>query len=429
MIWSEGRYREKKTFIFTHIALLIVGVVFLLIAFRQTLGVRLSIWQIMLGGAVAMLLSGSVGPVSALQAIDPDVMIFLFCMFLVGVALEESGYLSTLSTALLGRAKTAGGLIVLLVLCAGIGSALLMNDTLAVIGTPLVLGYAVRYGIRPQVLLLALAFAVTTGSVASPIGNPQNLLVATKGGFADPLTAFLTVLGPPTVLALLLVCAVLFAAFREEWGKSLDAPAPPACTGDPALTALARTSLAVVVALIVAKVVIFAAAPGTDLPLTAIAVAAAVPLLVLSPRRTELVRKVDWTTLVFFAALFVVMAGVRESGALAGLQAGIGDAALSIPAIMAGGIVLSQFISNVPFVALALPLLTEAGTGEAGMLALAAGSTIAGNLTIAGAASNVIIVQGAEKRGVTLNFFGFMKVGLPLTLLQAAIYTAWLLYI
>lgn len=376
-----------------------------------------------------MLLSGSVAPVPALLAIDPDVMVFLFCMFLVGVALEESGYLATLSTALLGRAKTAGDLIVLLVVCAGVGSALLMNDTLAVIGTPLVLGYAVRYGIRSQALLLALAFAVTTGSVASPIGNPQNLLVATKGGFADPLTAFLTVLAPPTVLALLLVCAVLFLAFRDEWGKALDAPAPPACTVDPSLTTLARTSLIVVVALILAKVVVFAVAPGTDIPLTAIAVAAAVPLLVLSPRRVELVRKVDWATLVFFAALFVVMAGVRESGALDDLMAGAGGVAPSVPAIMAGGIVLSQFISNVPFVALALPLLTVAGTGDAGLLALAAGSTIAGNLTIAGAASNVIIVQGAERRGVALDFFGFMKVGLPLTLLQAAVYTGWLLLI
>ncbi len=376
-----------------------------------------------------MLLSGSVDPVSAFLAIDPDVMIFLFCMFLVGVALEESGYLVTLSTTLLCRAKTVGGLIVLLVIFAGIGSALLMNDTLAVIGTPLVLGYAVRYGIRSQALLLALAFAVTTGSVASPIGNPQNLLVATKGGFADPLAAFLTVLAPPTVLALLLVCAVLFAVFREEWGKMLDAPAPPACIGDTALTTLARTSLIVVVALIIAKIVIFAVAPGTDIPLIAIAVAAAVPLLVLSPRRTELVKKVDWATLVFFAALFVVMAGVRESGALTDLMAGTGEAAPSIPTIMVGGIILSQFISNVPFVALALPILTNAGTGEAGVLALAAGSTIAGNLTIAGAASNVIIVQGAERRGVTLDFFGFMKIGMPLTLLQAAVYTGWLLLI
>jgi Na+/H+ antiporter NhaD/arsenite permease-like protein len=383
----------------------------------------------MLGGAVAMLLSDSVDPVSAFLAIDPDVMIFLFCMFLVGVALEESGYLVTLSTTLLGRAKTAGGLIILLILFAGIGSALLMNDTLAVIGTPLVLGYAVRYGIRSQALLLALAFAVTTGSVASPIGNPQNLLVATKGGFVDPLAAFLTILGPPTVLALLLVCAVLFVAFREEWGKSLDVPAPPACTGDPDLTTLARTSLIVVIALIIAKIVIFAVAPGTDIPLIAIAVAAAVPLLVLSPRRIELVRKVDWATLIFFAALFVVMAGVRESGALANLLTGTGEATPSIPAIIAAGIVLSQFISNVPFVALALPLLTHAGTGDAGMLALAAGSTIAGNLTIAGAASNVIIVQGAERRGVTLDFFGFMKIGLPLTLLQATVYTGWLLLI
>lgn len=377
-----------------------------------------------------MLVSGSVDPLTACLAIDPDVMIFLFCMFLVGVALEESGYLAALSAAFLGRARTTGGLVVLLVLSAGLGSALLMNDTLAVIGTPLVLGYAARYGIRSKCLLFALAFAVTTGSAASPIGNPQNLLIATGGNFADPIAAFFFVLAPPTALALLLVCVVLFVAFRKEWGKKLDAPAPPACTGDdPALTALARTSLFIVVALIATKIVLFAAAPDLDLPLAVIAVAAAAPLLLFSPRRAELVRKVDWTTLIFFASLFVVMAGVRESGVLDGMLAGPGGAAPSVPMIIAGSIVLSQFISNVPLVALAVPLLNAAGAGEIGMLALAAGSTLAGNLTIAGAASNVIIVQGAEKRGATLDFFEFMKIGLPLTFLQGLVYTGWLLLI
>lgn len=383
----------------------------------------------MLGGAVAMLVSGSVDPLAACLAIDPDVMIFLFCMFLVGVALEESGYLATLSAAVLGHARTTGGLVVLIVLSAGLGSALLMNDTLAVIGTPLVLGYAARCGIRSKCLLLALAFAVTTGSAASPIGNPQNLLAATSGNFADPLAAFFLVLAPPTALALLLVCAVLFVAFRKEWGKNLDAPAPPVCTGDPALAALARASLFIIVALIAAKIVLFAAAPDLDLPLAAVAVSAAVPLLLFSPRRFELVGKVGWTTLVFFVSLFVVMAGVQESGVPGWMLAGQDGAAPSVPTILAGSIVLSQFISNVPFVALALPILDAAGAGETGMLALAAGSTLAGNLTIAGAASNVIIVQGAEKRGAALEFFEFVKIGLPLTLLQGLVYTGWLLLI
>ena len=88
--------------------------------------------------------------------------------------------------------------------------------------------------------------------------------------------------------------------------------------------------------------------------------------------------------------------------------------------------IVSQFISNVPFVALFQPLVQQAGTGTARLMALAAGSTLAGNLTILGAASNVIIIQNAEKQGETITFFEFMKVGLPLTLIQCLIFAGWL---
>jgi Na+/H+ antiporter NhaD/arsenite permease-like protein len=98
----------------------------------------------------------------------------------------------------------------------------------------------------------------------------------------------------------------------------------------------------------------------------------------------------------------------------------------SVPLLLGTSVIVSQFISNVPFVALFQPLVQQAGSGTAQLMALAAGSTIAGNLTILGAASNVIIVQNAEKQGATLTFCEFMKVGLPLTIIQVVIFAGWL---
>jgi Na+/H+ antiporter NhaD/arsenite permease-like protein len=96
--------------------------------------------------------------------------------------------------------------------------------------------------------------------------------------------------------------------------------------------------------------------------------------------------------------------------------------------ILGVSVVLSQLLSNVPLVALYLPVLAQAGATTAGMMALAAGSTIAGNLTILGAASNVIIIQNAEKKGhQTLTFWEFVKIGVPLTVLNTAVYWAFLL--
>jgi Na+/H+ antiporter NhaD/arsenite permease-like protein len=91
--------------------------------------------------------------------------------------------------------------------------------------------------------------------------------------------------------------------------------------------------------------------------------------------------------------------------------------------------VISQFVSNVPFVALFQPMILQAGGSTAQLMALAAGSTIAGNLTILGAASNVIIIQNAEKQGVTLTFWEFARVGIPLTAIQVAVYWVFLVFV
>jgi len=164
-----------------------------------------------------------------------------------------------------------------------------------------------------------------------------------------------------------------------------------------------------------------------DFRLTYIALASATPILLFSRRRGEILRKVDWYTLIFFASMFVLMRSVWLTGFFQSLVENSSFNLLSIEMILLVGVVLSQFISNVPLVALYLPLLLQAGAGTRELVALAAGSTIAGNLTILGAASNVIIIQNAEKRtGDSLTFFDFVKIGAPLTLLNVAVYWAFL---
>ncbi|HOG64926.1 MAG TPA: anion transporter, partial [Spirochaetota bacterium] len=133
----------------------------------------------------------------------------------------------------------------------------------------------------------------------------------------------------------------------------------------------------------------------------------------------------DWRTLVFFTAMFIVMQSVWESGFFQDLMQRTGLDLGSVEGLMGGGILISQLVSNVPFVALILPALGQAGAGTAQYLALAAGSTIAGNLLILGAASNIIVLQSAERHGAGFSFWEFARVGIPLTLLQAAVYWVW----
>ena len=403
-----------------NLPVLVLLAVFLLIALRQILLPRMGIWQIMLAGALAVLLTGQISPRRALEAIDPDVMLFLFGMFVVGAALEESGYLSHLSSRFL-RARSVDSLVLRLLLLMGFSSALLMNDTLAIIGTPLVLLLARRHGLPPRLLLLTLAFAVTTGSVLSPIGNPQNLLIALR--LERPFFLFFRYLLLPTLVNLLLAYLLLRLFHRRHFGRRLRRD-PQERIRDRELARLCRLSLGLALGLVGAKVVAAVFLPRLDFRLTYIALGSALPLLLFSRKRLRLLRLVDWPTLVFFASMFVLMESVWSTGFFQSLLERTSLNLLSVPSILLVGVLLSQLLSNVPLVALYLPLLLHAGASSRALVTLAAGSTLAGNLTILGAASNVIIIQNAERRGETLTFFEFVRVGLPLTLLQLGV--CWL---
>lgn len=406
-------------------SLLVLAAVLAAIAARQLFRTRIMIWQIMTAGAAAVLLAGSISPAEAARAVNMDVMLFLFGMFVVGVALEESGYLASLAGRIFRRARSVDELVLAVLFGTGILSAMLMNDTLAIVATPLLLHFARKYEISPKLLLLSLAFGVTIGSVASPIGNPQNLLIALGGGVPNPFVTFLHYLALPTAVNLLIAFGVLRIFYRDEFcHRVLNHVSEPLT--DRRLARLSKASLVMVVALISFKIVSVSLGFPSPLGLTEIALLSALPILLLSPRRVELTRKVDWRTLAFFASIFVLMESVWNGGFFQGALSGSGLDPTSLSVILATSTLISQFISNVPFVALYLPLLSAFDGSVLGMMALAAGSTIAGNLTIIGAASNVIIVQNAERRGVVVTFTDFLKVGAPLTALNLMVYWIYL---
>jgi Na+/H+ antiporter NhaD/arsenite permease-like protein len=401
----------------------VLAAVFLLIAVRQVGRFTIRIWQVMLGGALAVLLTGQISLSDALMAINIDVMVFLFGMFVVGEAMVDSGYLSCVANRLFSRAKNPDQVVLFILFGTGILSAVLMNDTVAIIGTPLVLGLATKWKISPKLLLLSLAMAITTGSVMSPIGNPQNLLVAVNSGMASPFLTFAVWLLVPTLVSLAAAFTVLRLFYAREFSSR---PADPDVdvTCDNSLFFLTKCSLAII--LVLAAVNIASSLAGMMMPLTLplIAICAAAPILLFSPRRFSVLRSIDWPTLVFFAAMFVLMESVWQAGFFQSFVDG--GSISSVPVILTTSIIISQFISNVPFVALFQPMIMQSGGTTAQLMALAAGSTLAGNLTILGAASNVIIIQNAEKSGQTLTFFEFARVGIPLTVIQVGIFWLWL---
>jgi Na+/H+ antiporter NhaD/arsenite permease-like protein len=409
-------------------ALVILLAVFLLIAVRQVGRFRFRIWQVMSAGAVIVLLAGQISIPDAAGAVNIDVMVFLFGMFVVGEALAESGYLFTLSQHLVSRCSNSWQFITLFIFSMAFLSAFLMNDTMAIIGTPLALYFGRRLGLSIKMVLLSLCFAITTGSVMSPIGNPQNLLIATECGYTNPFGIFLLYLGIPALLSLGVLVLFIRLLYLPEAGKKLciTEDLPPS---DPDLVRILKISLTLIVCCIVLQVLLVFHPFGVSysIPLPAIAIAGAAPVIIFSRKRMEIIRKIDWPTLVFFVSMFVLMSAVFATGFF---QAVVPETSTSSVVILySTSLLISQVISNVPFVALFIPLFQQAGMSVNEAMALAAGSTLAGNLMILGAASNVIVIQNAERQGETITFMEFIRLGIPFTLVTGAIFVIWLTFV
>lgn len=408
------------------ISVAILLVVFSLIAVRQIGKIKLEIWQVMSFGAVACLITRQISPFDAVRSINLDVILFLFGMFVVGVGLEESGYLSHISYKIFKRAKSPNELIIVILFVIGIASAFLMNDTLAIIGTPVVLHLSRKHRTSPKLLLLTLAFAVTIGSVMSPIGNPQNLLIALGGNIKNPFILFFKFLLVPTMINLVVAFFVLRFFYHDNFhNNSLNHSEEPIKNKE--LAKLSKVSLFLILVMIILKISIVTAGIDIDFRLTYISLVASLPILILGKPKHEILKNVDWKTLIFFISMFILMQSVWNSGFIQGVINNMNINITNLLMIFIVSILLSQFISNVPLVALYLPMLLEAGASSKEMMALAAGSTIAGNLFILGAASTIIIIQNAEKKSnETITFIEFAKVGIPLTILNTIVYYVYL---
>jgi Na+/H+ antiporter NhaD/arsenite permease-like protein len=406
-----------------NISVLTLIAVFVLIAVRKIGHFNIKIWQSMTCGALVVLATGEISGLDAIKAIDFNVMLFLFGMFVVGQALVASGYLYVLAYHLFNRMTSVPQLVCGILFGAALSSALLMNDTLAIIGTPLVLRLAREHNINSRLLLLTLAYAITIGSVMSPIGNPQNFLIASQGELPSPFLTFFRALAIPTLLNLIVTYLILRLFYRQQFITAISLTHYPVKLLDKKLAKLARVSLFLLIGLITLNIILSTMLSPMQLKLSHIAIIAALPPILFSSDRLHLLKSLDWSTLLFFASMFVLMSSVWQSGIL---QQGVNDLHMdltTIPAIMLLSASLSQLISNVPLVALYLPMLTNPSAES--LMALAAGSTIAGNLLILGAASNVIIIQHAEKHQATLGFFEFARVGIPLGFVNLLIYWIW----
>ena len=425
----------------------LLGILVGAVMVRQISGRGPAVWVIFLAGAFLMvvleILSVSAAE-SALAGAAP-VILFLFSLFLFAVALEQAGVLDHLARWLIGRARRPGDLPLVLFLGFGVASAFLVNDALVVIGVPLLISVARRLRTDPKPLLLTLAFAVTVGSALTPFGNPQNLLISVASGLTYPVAVFLRYLLLPIGISLGFGAWYVRRAFGPAVSSGdgeferVRATAPRLFPSGGWPERLLRAPVLWVFpgTMIVILTLDLAAAltAGPVVPIWELAGAGAIVLLVVTPHRTQVVERVNWTVLLLFAGLFVVVGGAVSGGVVQAAERLLplptpSHPASAIVAIVSGAILGPQVVSNVPWVALQIPFLSALGFGATTpvpWVALAAVSTLAGNVTLLGAASNLIVAELAEKERIPFRLGPFVRYGLPLAAVSILVVTLSLL--
>ena len=395
--------------------LVIFAATYLLIAVQRLPFVHLNRPAAGLLGAVAMVVSGVLSLPDAYAAIDLDVLVFLLGVMLIVGYLEVGKFFEWAAEWVLRRARTPRRLLLGVVVGGGLLSALFVNDTVCLVVTPVLLAALGPLRVRPTPYLVGLAMGANVGSVLSVTGNPQNMLVGIWSGAT--FGGFLLHMLPVGLGGLAITYAYLRWAYRAE-------------LREPFRERLETVPVALDRPLVAKGLAVFGLAvagwlAGGSLPLVAISAGAAM-VAVAQRDPAYAIDRVEWSLLLFFASLFVVMRGFEHTGAVAwidrralvAVQGGTPwRAATVVSGVMA---TLSNLISNVP--AVILWRNTVPGLPNPSLLwrVLAMSSTFAGNLLLIGSMANLIVVEKAETRGVRIGFGEYARIGVPVTVLTLA---------
>jgi Na+/H+ antiporter NhaD/arsenite permease-like protein len=391
------------------IPILIFAGTYLVLAVGRLPGFRVDRTGAAIIGASLMLASGVLTVEQAYAAINYDTIMLLFGMMIVVANLRLSGFFTVVSAWVVEHARRPIVLLAGIVAVAGVFSAFFVNDTMCLVLTPLVLEITRRLRRRPVPYLLAVAMGSNIGSVATITGNPQNMMI---GSFSHiSYRAFAAALAPVAAVGLVLTVAVLALIYRDEFRaeNELHTPHSPVRVN--------RVLLWKSVAVSGGMLVFFFA--GSPVPEVAL-LAGALLLVTRRIKPEKVYREIDWSLLVLFIGLFIVIAGLEKTPAATNLFAYASRYHLERPGPMSiFAALLSNLVSNVPAVLVFKGFVSQLPNPVHAWLTLAMASTLAGNLTVLGSVANLIVIERA-RREVQISFWEYARAGVPLTILTLA---------
>jgi Na+/H+ antiporter NhaD/arsenite permease-like protein len=396
--------------------LAIFAATYLVVAIGRVPGLRLDRAGAAVIGAALMVASGALTPEETYRAINLDTLALLLGMMIVVANLRLAGFFDLAHAWIVRRARHPAALLAGIVVVSGGLSAFLVNDTVCLMLTPLVVETLRALKRDPIPYLLALAMASNLGSVATVTGNPQNMMIGSLSHIA--YGDFAATLAPVAAAGLVvLIAAIALGWPREFLGRARLEASPPRPRADCVLLVKSLLAVAAIVA---------ACFLGVRPSLAAI-LGGSLLFVTRKVKPERVYRDIDWSLLLLFVGLFVVVAGFEKAAlgpraleAVAGLDLG------RTPVLAAVAAILSNLVSNVPAVLLLKPFIANLADPKHGWLVLAMAATLAGNFTILGSVANIIVVEGARRRSVAIGFWQYLRIGAPLTIVTLAMGTIWL---
>ena len=396
---------------------LIFVVSYLAIAVGRIPGLRIDRAGMALAGASLMVACGALPLEDAYRAIDLDTITLLLGMMIVVASLRLSGFFAVVNGWGGKHAHSPLVLLCVVVAITGVLSAFLVNDAICLVLVPMVLELTIALGRKPIPYLLAVAMASNAGSTATITGNPQNIMI---GSFSHiSYGSFALVLGPVAMFGLIATVVLIALFYRTEFSDRSPLPqAPPV---------RARVNRILVIRALLATGIMIALFFAGVPPAKAAIIIGGLLLLSGRVKSHRIYAEIDWSLLLMFAGLFIIVAGAQRALVTPEVIASVAQLHLDqVPVLAAVAAVLSNLVSNVPAVLMLKPFVEALKNHDQAWLVIAMASTLAGNFTVLGSIANLIVVQKAAASGVIISFWDYFRVGAPLTIFTLIIGTLWL---
>lgn len=420
----------------TAIAVTAFAVAYLLIATE-----RIHKTKAALGGAAVILALGVLDSEEAFfshdTGVDWDVILLLFGMMIIVGVLRQTGVFEYTAIWAAKRAKGSPvQVMILLTLITAVASALLDNVTTVLLIAPVTLLVCDRLGIRAAPFLIAEVLASNIGGAATLIGDPPNIIIASRSGLS--FNDFLVHMAPIVVLELAVFTLILPRLFRGSFDAEPDRIAEVMALDEREAIRDRRLLIECGVVLLA----VFTGFVGHSVlhvdPSVVALLGAGVLVLISGTEPADYLSGVEWETLLFFAGLFVmvgalVKTGVVETMAGWATDATGGNALVAVMLILVVSALLSGIIDNIPYVATMSPLVADLAAGidnpvhaDALWWSLTLGSDFGGNLTAVGASANVVMLGIAARAGAPISFWEFTRKGAVVTAITIAIAAPYL---